>query len=97
MQPHTMPEHIPMLQAALLSVTILHAVADKETERVVQRGAPFTYEEYLTAIKSSAALYDEGWMGQRSVHVVTLSQDEHVPCSHGETLIYAVNKQACRV
>ena len=49
-----------MLQSALSLVTILRAVADRETKHVVQRGVPFTYKEYLTAVKSSAALYDEG-------------------------------------
>ena len=49
-----------MLQAALLSVTILCAVANREAERVVQRGALFMYKEYLMAIKSSVALYDKG-------------------------------------
>ena len=86
-----------MLQAALLPVTILRAVADRETKHVMQRGAPFTYNEYLTAIKSSVALYDEGQMGRHSVHVVTSSQNKHDPHSHGEALIYAVNKQARRV
>ena len=86
-----------MLQSALSSVTILRAVADRETERVVQGGAPFSYEEYLTAVKSSAALYDEGRMGRRSVHTITSMPDDCTQRDHGEALVFAVNKQARRV
>ena len=86
-----------MLQAALSSVTIPRAVADRETKCVVHQGTPFTYEEYLSAIKLLAALYDKGRMGRCSVHLITSTQDNHTPSSHREALIYAIIKQARRV
>lgn len=59
-----------MLQASLSPVMTLRAVADRETERMVQGGLAFSFEEYLEAVKASASLYDEGRMGRRSVHTI---------------------------
>ena len=39
---------------------------------MVQNGLPLTYDEYLTVVKSSAALYDEQRVGRRAVHNVAL-------------------------
>ena len=61
-----------LLQASLSTVTMLRAVSDRESDRMVQNGLPFTFDEYLTVVKSSAALYDEQRVGRRAVHNVAL-------------------------
>ena len=50
---------------------MLQGVSDRESDRIVQGGSSFTYEEYLWAVKSSAALYDEQKIGRRSVNVAS--------------------------
>jgi hypothetical protein len=71
-----------LLQASISGITMLRAVSDRETDRVIQKGPPFSYEEYLTAVKSSAALYDEQKMGRRvTTHINNTMhhQEEHDP------------------
>ena len=52
------------LQTALSSVVMLHAVSDRENDRVIRGEAEFTYDEYLRAAKASATIYDENTGGK---------------------------------
>ncbi len=56
------------LQTALSSVVMLHAVSDRENNRVIRGEAEFAYDEYLQAAKASATIYDENTGGKRSVN-----------------------------
>ena len=60
-----------LLQTSLSGVSMLRGVSDRESDRIVQGGSSFTYEEYLWAVKSSAALYDEQKIGRRSVNMTS--------------------------
>ena len=83
-----------MLQASLSPVMMLRAVADRETERMVQGGMAFTFEEYLAAVKASAALYDEGRMGRRSVHTINNANiDEPTDPVNNEIMAYLISKR----
>jgi hypothetical protein len=86
-----------MLQACLSPVTMLRAVADRETERMVQGGMIFSYEEYLEAVKASASLYDEGRTGRRSVNVMSRT-DTTEPLDHNDDAIlaYLISKRGKR-
>jgi len=83
-----------MLQASLSPVMMLRAVADRETERMVQGGMAFTFDEYLEAVKASASLYDEGRMGRRSVHTInnTNMSEPQQDMVTDEILAYLVSK-----
>ena len=39
-----------LLQTSLSGVSMLRAVSDRESDRIVQGGSSFTYEEYLWAV-----------------------------------------------
>jgi len=48
-----------LLQASVSLVWPLQDVSNREAERIATSGTLFTYDEYLSVIKSTATIYDE--------------------------------------
>ena len=55
----------PLLEAAVASNRELNDVTTRETERVVQSGQPYTYDEYLVVLTSAATHYDTRQLSRR--------------------------------
>jgi hypothetical protein len=71
------------LQNAISPVKSLRDVADRETDRLVMGGTPFTYEQYMEALKSAATRIDEGRVG-RSKREINMTHQEHEPVKEEE-------------
>jgi hypothetical protein len=65
------------LQNALSTSDKFQDVSSRETDRIVMGGTPFTWSEYLTAVKSTATLVDErrSRRPKRDVNVAELGND----------------------
>ena len=82
------------LQNAISPVKALRDVADRETDRLVLGGPPFTYEQYMEALKSAASRIDEGRVG-RSKREINMTQRDHEPVKETESeydIEYLINK-----
>ena len=49
-----------LLEAAVAPNPILRAVSDREQERIISGGLPYSYDEYVRALEASATNYDQG-------------------------------------
>ena len=49
-----------LLEAAVAPNPILRAVSDREQERIISGGPPYSYDEYVRALEASATNYDQG-------------------------------------
>lgn len=92
-----------LLQAAVSPIGMLRGVSDRESERVVQGGTMFTYEEYLTVLKSTAAIYDEGKGGRdsrrdaRLISYIETQEPEVVDTDEENAADYLVNAVSRRM
>lgn len=64
-----------LLQASVSLVKPLQDVANREAERIATGGTLFTYDEYLSVIKSTASVYDEK-LQRRSINNLLIEDGE---------------------
>jgi hypothetical protein len=67
-----------LLQSAVSGNAALRALDDREQDHVAQGRAVFTYQEYLDALKTSAAIYDEDQKSGSSVNMMDLMEETNL-------------------